>query len=342
MGSHTGTGEWQSFEARMRRRRAERLASRADVAVAAGRRDEARECLEEGRALAPALPEFDRIEAQLRAPVPPRTRTGARSVGMASAGAAVLLLLGGAIFTGAPGTDRIQAPRDFKGVAPLSSTLRAAASEAAPMPSAPIAAPAVESAPPRDVSVRATAGRIDPPVVAPPVARTPRPPAAPVTVPGSLARPPALQAVSFTEAPALAAGTPAPAVPAVEPTAAPAPAPTAAETGDGQAAVVRRTLDRYAAAYSALDAAAAQRIWPGVNRAALNRAFDTLASQRVSLDDCRVDVAGAAARATCAGSATWAPKVGPGGVRTDPRHWDFELALTPAGWQIVKARVQNK
>jgi hypothetical protein len=133
-----------------------------------------------------------------------------------------------------------------------------------------------------------------------------------------------------------------PAVAVVEPATAVAPASLSGETGDGQAALVRNTLDRYAAAYSALDAAAAQRIWPGVNRAALNHAFDTLASQRLSLDDCRVDVAGAAARATCAGSATWAPKVGPGGVRTDPRHWDFELARTGAGWQIVKARVQNK
>jgi hypothetical protein len=106
--------------------------------------------------------------------------------------------------------------------------------------------------------------------------------------------------------------------------------------------LVRSALNRYAAAYSALDADAAQRAWPGVNRGALTRAFETLASQRVSLGQCRIDVSGASARATCAGSATWAPKIGSGSARTDQRRWDFELARTGAGWEIVNARVQNR
>jgi hypothetical protein len=66
MASHTTSGEWQSFEARMRRRRAERLAVRADVAVAAGYLDEAQACIKEGRDLAPSLRAFAGVEQKLR------------------------------------------------------------------------------------------------------------------------------------------------------------------------------------------------------------------------------------------------------------------------------------
>jgi hypothetical protein len=117
------------------------------------------------------------------------------------------------------------------------------------------------------------------------------------------------------------------------------PAPPASVAED---ALVRGTLDRYAAAYSSLDAAAAQRVWPGVNVAALARAFDGLASQRVSLGDCRIDVAGETARANCAGSADWAAKVGDGARRTAARRWTFDLARSGGAWQIVNARVQNR
>jgi hypothetical protein len=116
--------------------------------------------------------------------------------------------------------------------------------------------------------------------------------------------------------------------------------PPAADTS--QEALVRRALNRYAAAYSDLDADAAQRVWPGVNRAALSRAFDALASQRVSLGDCRIQIAAATAQARCAGSATWSPKIGNGGSRTETRTWTFDLARAGSGWQIVTARVQNR
>jgi hypothetical protein len=109
-----------------------------------------------------------------------------------------------------------------------------------------------------------------------------------------------------------------------------------------QEAAVRTVLNRYASAYSALDVDAAGRVWPGVNRAALSRAFDSLASQQVSLGDCRIDVAGSTARANCTGSATWSPKVGDGGTRREARSWTFELARAGDSWQIVSARVQNR
>src|SRR3954469_15339711 len=64
---HTTTGEWQSFEGRMRQRRAQRLAMRADVAAGGGCVDEAREALAEARKLAPRLAELDRVEQKLNA-----------------------------------------------------------------------------------------------------------------------------------------------------------------------------------------------------------------------------------------------------------------------------------
>jgi hypothetical protein len=106
--------------------------------------------------------------------------------------------------------------------------------------------------------------------------------------------------------------------------------------------LVRRTLDDYVTAYNRLDADAAQRVWPNVDRQALARAFDDLASQRVTLGDCQIAVASETAHATCDGSTTWTPKIGGGSPRTDARTWTFELGRSAASWQIVSARVQNK
>ena len=69
MVSHTATGEWQSFEGRMRRRRAERLALRADVAADAGCVEEARQALAEARMLVPNLADLDRIQNKVDSPV---------------------------------------------------------------------------------------------------------------------------------------------------------------------------------------------------------------------------------------------------------------------------------
>jgi hypothetical protein len=101
--------------------------------------------------------------------------------------------------------------------------------------------------------------------------------------------------------------------------------------------VVRATLARYETAYSRLDATAASAVWPAVDRRALARAFEGLASQRLSLGACAVTVSGEAAQATCSGTATWQPKVG-GGVRTEPRRWSFELRKSGEAWQIERAR----
>ena len=46
----------------------------------------------------------------------------------------------------------------------------------------------------------------------------------------------------------------------------------------------------------------AHAVWPAVNQAALARAFDGLASQAITFDQCDVQVRGAVASATCRGT----------------------------------------
>ena len=121
-------------------------------------------------------------------------------------------------------------------------------------------------------------------------------------------------------------------------TVAPISAPPAAANDPS---LVRAVLERFASAYSRLDVDAATDAWPRVDRDALSRAFDGLASQQVSLGTCDVTVRGATARAACRGTATWRPKVG-GGEYTDARTWTFDLAKAGTVWQIVDARVQNR
>src|SRR4051794_39845569 len=67
-GSHTSTPQWQSFEVRMRHRRAERCLLRASSALSAGDLDEARAATEEAKELAPDFPGVLEMEARLRGP----------------------------------------------------------------------------------------------------------------------------------------------------------------------------------------------------------------------------------------------------------------------------------
>jgi hypothetical protein len=108
-----------------------------------------------------------------------------------------------------------------------------------------------------------------------------------------------------------------------------------------ESSIVRGVLARYERAYNSLDASAASEIWPAVDRQALARAFEGLASQRVSLQACDVTVTATAARVSCSGTAMWVPKVG-GGARTAARHWNFELRKLGDDWQIERAIAQER
>lgn len=103
--------------------------------------------------------------------------------------------------------------------------------------------------------------------------------------------------------------------------------------------LVRDTLQRYRAAYDALDASSARAVWPSVNSAALTRAFADLSAQQLRFDDCAVQVTGAAAQATCHGSARYVPRVGSREPREEARIWQFALRKSGTQWLIESTRV---
>jgi hypothetical protein len=140
-------------------------------------------------------------------------------------------------------------------------------------------------------------------------------PLEPIKTPASAARVPDLPAATDTPPP-------------------PAPSTTAPAPPDD--AGVRAALAQYESAYSSLNAAAARAVWPGVDARSLERAFESLESQRVALGRCSVSMNGTRAQATCQGTATWTPKVG-GGTNTSPRTWRFDLANTGGSWKITRA-----
>ncbi|HTV01297.1 MAG TPA: hypothetical protein VMF13_12190, partial [Luteitalea sp.] len=106
---------------------------------------------------------------------------------------------------------------------------------------------------------------------------------------------------------------------------------------------IRSVLARYGDAYSRLDAAAARAVWPTVDARALSRAFSTLRSQALVLEQCEIAVTGDRAEAACRGTSTYVPAVGEARLRREPRQWRFELARTDeATWQIRNAQSRGR
>jgi hypothetical protein len=344
MASHTATSEWQSFELRMRRRRVERLLLHADAAVQQGCLEEARECLDEARRLAPGLPGIDAIERKLDQPL--ATIDGDPGRVASSSGWGWILPLGIAaaavVALAVAGRPDVPLPADDLRALRLAPRV----AEMRPMPGSqrtvePRRTEALDAASSSDVPLRAPETEIDDAVVASLPALNPVSPAVNPVSPAPPPPPPPGPALVVAPMAAAVASGPIPLPPANTTMVVPAaePPPSAIERGD---AGVRDTLSRYADAYNTLDAAAAERVWPGVNRASLARAFDALASQHVSLGDCRIGLNGATARASCSGTTTWAPKVGDGTPRREGRQWTFDLVRSGESWQIVSARVQNR
>lgn len=345
--SHTATGEWKSFEIRMRRRRAERLVLRADVAIDAECFDDARALLDEAQKLWAGVPGIAEVESRLRAaetppplPLVPPRKTKRHLI---AAVAAVILLFtiagAGTVLHSRPALAHLDVEVTMQPLTSLPGEPTPVPAPSPPPKTAP-ASLAQDDEPPADSPVEA---RRD---VVPEIPRASQLPEATsgrtkkmsdsavqtafggiqTIQPIALAPEPAPEPVRLASAP--------------PPSAAPAMS-DAIEIEPPQDALIRGTLDSYADAYTRLDADAAQHVWPMVNRDALSRAFENLESQKVSLGDCRIQVDGASARARCAGTATWTPKVG-GGERTDERSWTFELSKAAGRWQIVSARVQNR
>jgi hypothetical protein len=369
--THTGTQQWQSFEIRMRRRRAERCRLRAEVAIDAGFLDDAEAALEEARQLQPDLLELlitdERLAgARLRELQPPpavRRRIGA---GGLAAAASLALVVGAASFvvslvSGDTAPSAKWSPQTASSV--VATALRQPATNTtAPeltgtrtpgVGATPIAQPvSVASAPPAQPDQQPERARGEwvpasgtvpalPIVTAAPLIVVPPP--EPARPSDASASPPASPAPDGpVPVPPPSTALPAATPPSAGATSAP-PTPDATARSESAAEAtpevrVRAALSRYEAAYSALNAAAARAIWPTVDASALGRAFDSLESQQISLGTCAIELAvnGQSARATCAGSATWTPKVGDG-TRTEPRRWTFDLEPNGDRWQIVRA-----
>ena len=104
---------------------------------------------------------------------------------------------------------------------------------------------------------------------------------------------------------------------------------------------IQRALGQYRNAYDRLDASAARSVWPSVDVQALGRAFSSLTSQRLAFDSCLFDITGDNATAHCTGSATYTPKVGGRGPRSELRQWTFQLRKAPDGWKIQTAQIRR-
>jgi hypothetical protein len=400
MASHIATEEWQSFELRMRRRRAERLVARAEAALQIGSIEDARNAIDEARRLCPALPSIEDVEAKVA-----HTSGRTRRVGTRAGARRGLAIAAGLIIVATSGALGWRTVRTHRAEAATHETPSTAAVTPVPLPSsvassnpsapAPAAEPSIrietKQVPPVVISGATTENEKEaaPPAVPPPPrtlsasASTPPPP---VTVADSGSRaigtsgptapapaqvdppapspvdrgaiaavgnetsmpPPAVDRFARLKELAKAADDPAPApvdrsdpVAAAPPPSAPAAASPTPSTPADDAVLVRSILDKYAEAYTRLDADAAKAVWPSVNRAALSRAFNGLNEQRIAFNDCSVNVRSTEARATCSGSTTWEPKIG-GGPHTDTRRWAFDLEKSADGWIIRDARVQNR
>jgi hypothetical protein len=342
-GSHTASAQWQSFEARMRQRRAQRCLLKAHQALEAGLVEEARRACADAREMVPTLPDLAPLEERLAA-LPARRR----HAGLAKAGVGAMVLGAAALMAWSSWTPRPpQLPRH-----PAQGDIVLAA----PVRNPALPSPALKEEPrPPDSK----------PLVSRDEAGSQPQPREPAITHSALENrasfdPPAAPSLAALEPSSFPAAETTPAPPAPPPAPAPTPAPVRAPTPAPDSgsltasapsvtgavsepradhAAIRRTLARYEAAYTDLDASAARAVWPTVDQRALTRAFDGLATQRIALNECDVRVTGGTARATCSGAVTWTAKVG-GRQGSEARRWAFDLKNADGSWQIVRAETR--
>ena len=210
----------------------------------------------------------------------------------------------------------VQAPRVHPVRPPAAPTRATAERAVAASPARPIPAPTPKLArapEPTPVAAPASGPRL--PVVTPRREAEPiRPVASNVTV---AVRDRGMVAADKVEPPSPAPppspGPVAAAAARPEPLASPAPStPVAAvltETASDEDDI-RSTLTRFRTAYSQLNASAARDVWPSVDARALERAFQSLKSQDLRFDSCKMTVTGARAQAACKGRAVYVPRIG--------------------------------
>lgn len=359
--SHTSTEQWQSFEIKMRHRRAERCVAKAEAALEAGHDEDARAALDEARALNPESPDFDTLKARIderHAAVAAAGRRATR-LKVSSVVAATLLLAVGAFAWLGPG--RGQSPDTVAASSPP---------KPATLPvSVPVATTTTGSESPTTGNIAATEERIVPPespaavtarhqeeavpffdaasrTASPPSSEPPLPTVREVEPEVTVPRPTTSDAAASVPVPPamtadpLASGLPSTAAPRpVAPPLPPVAEPAKERPEIADERKVRTVLAEFEAAYSSLNAAAAQAVWPTVDARSLASAFASLRSQRVSLGTCSVQIKGAVARADCSGVTSWTPKIG-GGQRRESRRWSFDLQSADGAWQIVRAQAR--
>jgi hypothetical protein len=118
------------------------------------------------------------------------------------------------------------------------------------------------------------------------------------------------------------------------PAAAPAAAAAAASAIAGDQNAVLETLREYARAYQALDVKATAAVWPSVDRRALTRAFSTLKSNQLELEDCRVTIAGTSGTSRCRGLVEYVPKIGSATPRSGRQDLVFKMRKLGSDWFI--------
>jgi hypothetical protein len=382
--AHVSTPQWQSFEIRMRARKAERCVQRAIAALESGSTGDAADALEEARDLDPSNAHLAEVAARLdllKNP-PPEPRAGFWT------GAAVILWL---VVLGVAGwqlwahrtdwTSFATTPQSVDGsttvpnvpaaevapplaIAATGSSLRAVVettlvrpeavpvvddsqiddpvvdSPAVPARALPTSVATTGSARRADTPVNATAMEASPPMLDYPTPATLPPPAAPSATTTFIPAVPGPEPPRSVSAATNAAREPLEPVPSSSksPSAVLPTLNTTVPIRDDRAAV-RQALGKYEAAYNRLDVSAVRTIWPTLDQRALARAFDSLAAQRVSLQNCDVDVTAGTARANCTGRASWTPKIG-GGEQTASRKWTFDLSELDGGWRITHVQAR--
>jgi len=213
----------------------------------------------------------------------------------------------------------MESPRTAPLVAPASSA-------AVTTPSVPVStAPAIEREP---VAVPNTASDAVP-IAVPKRARV-------IAKPLPAAAPPRLDDAPRGNLDLAAVASLAPATVIAPPPAAAAPAPAASAVSvvAVEQNAVLEILREYTRAYQALDVKATAAVWPSVDRRALTRAFSTLKSHQLELEDCRVTIADTSATSHCRGMVEYVRKIGSDTPRTGYQDLVFKMRKLGGDWFI--------
>jgi hypothetical protein len=366
--------DFAHFEARAKRRRVDRRIEAARAAIGRGKLHEAASVIDEIITLDPNLPELTVLTAEFDE-LRKSTDVPRRGPWLMAAAVFAVVVLGaswlhesGALVSypvkvdvalvAPPGRALMEPvfPEPPVGVAtagvtePVADTAVPDLTATAPAPARTPDLTATAPAPARRVradalpAVSRAVRPAEPEPIVPAVPPLPPPSASAVTT-AALSEP--LRPMAAAAPPPPTAPLPTPPPPPVSRTAMPAalpasaPAPDVTPPGPDEEGRVKQALQRYRHAYEGLDAQSAHDVWPAVDQASLARAFEGLASQTITFDECDVSVHGGIASATCRGTTRYVPKIGSREPRVEPRIWNFALKKDGADWKIDSARADR-